>query len=118
MPGHGAVHGGKQVNVAIKPARDAVGPSDKLTIRFAATDDAGKPARAELAGDHYVVSGTKTWTTHGNYAKYMILLARSIPDARNKYAGLSFFLAPMKVPGAGAPCCAPAGIAVINAPMG
>ena len=29
----------------------------------------------------------------------MILLARSIPDARNKYAGLSFFLAPMKVPG-------------------
>jgi alkylation response protein AidB-like acyl-CoA dehydrogenase len=29
----------------------------------------------------------------------MILLARTNPDAPNKYAGLSFFLAPMRVPG-------------------
>jgi len=55
--------------------------------------------RAVRDGDEWVVNGTKTWTTHGTYAKYMILLARTIPDARNKYAGLSFFLAPMKVPG-------------------
>jgi len=55
--------------------------------------------RAVRDGDEWVINGTKTWTTHGTYAKYMILLARSIPDARNKYAGLSFFLAPMKVPG-------------------
>ncbi len=55
--------------------------------------------RAVLDGDEWVINGTKIWTTHGTYAKYMILLARSIPDARNKYAGLSFFLAPMKVPG-------------------
>jgi alkylation response protein AidB-like acyl-CoA dehydrogenase len=55
--------------------------------------------RALRDGDEWVINGTKTWTTHGNYAKYMILLARSIPDARNKYAGLSFFLAPMTVPG-------------------
>ena len=55
--------------------------------------------RAERVGDEWVINGTKTWTTHGSYAKYMILLARSIPDARNKYAGLSFFLAPMNVPG-------------------
>jgi alkylation response protein AidB-like acyl-CoA dehydrogenase len=55
--------------------------------------------RAVRVGDEWVINGTKTWTTHGNYAKYMILLARSIPDARNKYAGLSFFLSPMKVPG-------------------
>jgi len=55
--------------------------------------------RAVRVGDEWVINGTKTWTTHGTYAKYMILLARSIPDARNKYAGLSFFLAPMKVPG-------------------
>ena len=55
--------------------------------------------RAERIGDEWVINGTKTWTTHGNYAKYMILLARSILDARNKYAGLSFFLAPMTVPG-------------------
>jgi alkylation response protein AidB-like acyl-CoA dehydrogenase len=55
--------------------------------------------RAVREGDEWVITGTKTWTTHGTYAKYMILLARSIPDARNKYAGLSFFLAPMRVPG-------------------
>jgi alkylation response protein AidB-like acyl-CoA dehydrogenase len=55
--------------------------------------------RAVRDGDEWVVNGTKTWTTHGSYAKYMILLARTIPDARNKYAGLSFFLAPMTVPG-------------------
>ena len=55
--------------------------------------------RAVRDGDEYVINGTKTWTTHGSYAKYMILLARTNPDAPNKYAGLSFFLAPMKVPG-------------------
>jgi alkylation response protein AidB-like acyl-CoA dehydrogenase len=35
----------------------------------------------------------------GNYAKYMILLARTNPDAERKYDGLSFFLSPMQVPG-------------------
>ncbi len=55
--------------------------------------------RAVRDGDEYVINGTKTWTTHGNYAKYIILLARTDPEAPNKYAGLSFFLAPMKLPG-------------------
>ncbi len=55
--------------------------------------------KAERDGDEYVLNGSKTWTTQGNYAKYMILLARTDPDAPNKYAGLSFFLAPMTVPG-------------------
>lgn len=55
--------------------------------------------KAEHDGDEYVLNGSKIWTTQGNYAKYMILLARTNPDAPNKYAGLSFFLAPMKIPG-------------------
>ncbi len=55
--------------------------------------------RALRVGDEWVLNGSKTWTTHGTYAKYMILLARTNPDAPNKYAGLSFFLAPMHVPG-------------------
>ena len=38
-------------------------------------------------------------TSLGSYAKYMILLARTDTNAPNKYAGLSFFLAPMTVPG-------------------
>ncbi len=55
--------------------------------------------KAERDGGDYVLNGSKIWTTQGNYAKYMILLARTNPDAPNKYAGLSFFLAPMKIPG-------------------
>ena len=35
----------------------------------------------------------------GNFAKYMILLARTNPAAERKYDGLSFFLAPMTVAG-------------------
>lgn len=51
--------------------------------------------RAERQGDDYVINGSKIWTTMGNYAKYMILLARTNPEAERKYDGLSFFLAPM-----------------------
>lgn len=55
--------------------------------------------RAVKDGDHYLLNGSKIWTTQGNFAKYMILLARTNPEARNKYAGLSFFLAPMNIDG-------------------
>ena len=55
--------------------------------------------RAVRDGDEYVVNGTKIWTTLGNYAKYMILLARTNPEVERKYDGLSFFLSPMDVPG-------------------
>jgi len=55
--------------------------------------------RAVRDGDDYVVNGTKIWTTMGNYAKYMILLARTNPAAERKYDGLSFFLSPMDVAG-------------------
>ena len=55
--------------------------------------------RAVRNGDHYVVNGSKIWTTLGRYARYMILLARTDPSAERKYDGLSFFLMPMKAPG-------------------
>jgi alkylation response protein AidB-like acyl-CoA dehydrogenase len=50
-------------------------------------------------GDEYVINGQKIWTTMGNFAKYMILLARTNPDTQRKYDGLSYFLSPMHVPG-------------------
>lgn len=50
-------------------------------------------------GDDYVLNGTKIWTTMGDFAKYMILLARTSAAENRKYEGLSFFLAPMKVAG-------------------
>ena len=55
--------------------------------------------RAVRDGDEYVITGSKIWTSLGSYAKYMILLARTDPDAGSKYAGLSYFLAPMDAPG-------------------
>mgnify|MGYP001822961529 CR=1 FL=1 len=55
--------------------------------------------RAVRDGDDYVLNGQKIWTTMGNFAKYMILLARTNPEAERKYDGLSFFLSPMDVAG-------------------
>ena len=55
--------------------------------------------KATKDGDDYVINGSKIWTSLGTYAKHMILLARTSNDGPNKYAGLSFFLAPMKVEG-------------------
>jgi alkylation response protein AidB-like acyl-CoA dehydrogenase len=55
--------------------------------------------RAVRDGNDYVINGSKIWTSLGDRAHQMILLARTNPDAPNKYAGLSFFLSPMKIPG-------------------
>lgn len=70
---------------------------------FSEPDNGSDLGNAQLKavrdGDEYVLNGSKIWTTQGNYAKYMILLARTNPDAPSKYAGLSFFLAPMRIPG-------------------
>lgn len=70
---------------------------------FSEPDNGSDLGNAQLKavkdGDEYVLNGSKIWTTQGNYAKYMILLARTNMDAPNKYAGLSFFLSPMRIPG-------------------
>jgi alkylation response protein AidB-like acyl-CoA dehydrogenase len=63
------------------------------------SDLAAATTRAVRDGDDWVLNGSKIWTSLGTYAKYMILLARTNPDAENRYAGLSYFLAPMDVAG-------------------
>jgi alkylation response protein AidB-like acyl-CoA dehydrogenase len=63
------------------------------------SDLAAATTKAIRDGDDWVLNGSKIWTSLGSYAKYMILLARTNPDAENRYAGLSYFLAPMDVPG-------------------
>lgn len=63
------------------------------------SDLAGLQARAvKTASLGYAVTGHKVWTTLAHVSKWMILLARTDPAA-HKYAGLSFFLFPMDVPG-------------------
>ncbi len=49
--------------------------------------------RAVRDGDHYVVTGNKTWITHAARADVMTLLVRTDPDTRG-FNGLSMLLAP------------------------
>ena len=65
----------------------------------AGSDLASLKTRAELAGDHYVVNGTKTWTTLGQHADWIFLLARTSTDVARRQEGISFLLADMKSPG-------------------
>lgn len=64
----------------------------------AGSDLASLTTRAERTADGWLVTGHKVWTTLGHKAKWMILIARTDPNA-GKYDGLSYFLFPMDVPG-------------------
>ena len=64
----------------------------------AGSDLASLRTRARRDGDDYVIDGHKVWTTLGHFADFMILLARTDPETE-RHAGISYFLAPMKVPG-------------------
>ncbi len=63
------------------------------------SDLASLKTKAEFAGDHYVVNGTKTWTTLGQHADWIFLLARTSSDVARKQEGISFLLADMTTPG-------------------
>src|SRR5262245_37859494 len=62
------------------------------------SDLAGAQMTAARDGDEYVLNGTKIWTSLGAHAHHMILLARTDRSGPSKYHGLSYFLAPMRVP--------------------
>ena len=62
------------------------------------SDLAASQTRAVREGEHYVLNGSKIWTSLGSYARYMILLARTNPEEK-RYGGLSFFLVPMQTAG-------------------
>lgn len=62
------------------------------------SDLASLQTRAEKQGDHYIVNGSKTWTTHGHYADMMFALVRTSKEDR-KQKGISFLMLDMKAPG-------------------
>jgi alkylation response protein AidB-like acyl-CoA dehydrogenase len=62
------------------------------------SDLAAVETRAEDNGDHFVVNGSKVWTSNAHHADFSTLLCRSDPSAP-KHRGLSYLLVDLKSPG-------------------
>ena len=64
----------------------------------AGSDLAAVATKAVADGDHYLVTGTKVWTTYAQFADWMFCLVRTNTEVR-KQAGISFLLIEMNSPG-------------------
>ncbi|MEN3973521.1 acyl-CoA dehydrogenase family protein [Emcibacter sp. SYSU 3D8] len=64
----------------------------------AGSDLAGLKTRAVRDGDHYVVNGSKIWTTHAHHADWIFCLVRTDSSGR-KQEGITFLLIDLKTPG-------------------
>ena len=65
----------------------------------AGSDLAALKTKAIRQGDRYIVNGTKTWTTLGQYADWIFCLVRTNSDVVRRQEGISFLLVDMKTPG-------------------
>lgn len=64
----------------------------------AGSDLASLQTRAVDNGDHYLVNGSKIWTSEAHLADWIFCLVRTDPDAP-KHEGISFVLFPLDDPG-------------------
>ncbi len=64
----------------------------------AGSDLASLATRARRDGDHYIVQGSKIWTSYAQYADWMFCLVRTDTEARAQ-EGISFLLIDMRTQG-------------------
>jgi|SoiMethySBSTD1v2_1073268.scaffolds.fasta_scaffold212545_3 acyl-CoA dehydrogenase len=64
----------------------------------AGSDLASLKLRADVDGEHYVLNGTKIWTTHAHYANRMFCLVRTDFSGKPQQ-GITFLLLDMDTPG-------------------
>jgi alkylation response protein AidB-like acyl-CoA dehydrogenase len=64
----------------------------------AGSDLAGLRLHAQREGDHYVLNGTKIWTSYAHWADWIFCLART-SNERRRQDGISFICAEMSSPG-------------------
>ena len=64
----------------------------------AGSDLASLQTTAVVDGDFFVINGQKVWTSYAHRAQYMLLMARTDPQAP-KHRGISQFVVDMKTPG-------------------
>jgi alkylation response protein AidB-like acyl-CoA dehydrogenase len=62
------------------------------------SDLASLQMRCEDKGDHYLLNGSKIWTTHAQWADWMFNLVRTKQGAKPQ-EGISFILVDMRTPG-------------------
>ncbi len=65
----------------------------------AGSDLASLRTRAVQDGDDWVITGQKTFCTAGHHCNWIIIAARTDPEASKRHNGISYFLAPMDTPG-------------------
>jgi len=64
----------------------------------AGSDLASLQTRADDKDDHFIINGSKIWTSYGDKGDWMFCLVRTDPEAR-KHEGISFVLFDMTTPG-------------------
>jgi butyryl-CoA dehydrogenase len=77
-------------------AREQLG-AFALTEPGSGSDAAALIARAERQGDDYILNGSKTFITNGQYADLFLVMARTSPD--HKHRGITAFLIEKDRPG-------------------
>ena len=68
-----------------------------LTEPGAGSDAAGIRTRAVRSGDHFIISGTKSWVTNGGFSGVYVVFARTDPAAGSR--GITAFLVEPSFPG-------------------